>query len=184
MTPAEACVDFFEKNEGNREKVKSLMEIEDRFVWETLSSSRFSPAPVKSELVVRQIHDPVYWNKDKGELTPEAFDDMCNKGLSTDRLRYTSVEAVTQAGIERAAQYNQANPEKRPRTLIALAQIHSDEIRAHKSNSLQTLGIYDTAIEDNVAHADVCLLVTGKQNLRSVREHLFRIVKINPVTIT
>ncbi|ARU23078.1 LysR family transcriptional regulator [Ralstonia solanacearum] len=170
------CATFFESNAGNKEKVKALQKIEQRFVWEKeQKASRLSPGTVQDdEIIYRQLHLPTHIDKETGELKPTAFDDICNKGLSSDRLGYTTKEDIIARGVARAEEFNKTCtvPEK-IRSLLAVARLSAADIRSHKDGNTQLLGVYDTALKDNTAHCDVCLLVGDEKSKRSARAHLF-----------
>lgn len=168
-----ACRKFFEDNAGNLKKVDQLVVQEGRFEWEAQSASMHSPGIVGSEVLCRHIQEPLYYNPQKGKLTPDAFNDAFNKGLSTYRMAHTTREDVIECGAKRDAEFRERNPEKPPRTTVALAFFQTDEIRQFRSlGDKQSLGVFDTAEADNLSHADVCALVGGNQERRRAREHL------------
>jgi len=171
------CAKFFEHHAKDPQKVKALQKIEERIEWEkTQEASAHSPGLVRDgEIIYRQLVQPVHIDKETGDLKPTAFDDICNKGLSSDRLDHTTREEIIARGDARAETFNKSctDPNKY-RKLLALARLDTADIRKHKPNGTQLMGVYDTALAENSAHCDVCLLESDEQSKRSARAHLFR----------
>ncbi|WP_313818709.1 hypothetical protein [Cupriavidus sp.] len=176
-----ACAEFFESHSLDPQKVKALSEIAERFEWEQgQSASKHSPGIVRNEEVIcRQLHSPVYIERSTKMLKPTAFDDITNKGLSTDRIAHSGKEAIIAAGHARAEAYNAniTDPEKK-RSLIAIAHLDCTKVRQHQVNGKQAIGVFDTALQENVAHSDVCALFVDRMSARSSRTHLFDIVSL------
>lgn len=176
-----ACAEFFDTHAQDPQKVKALSEVADRFAWDgKQSASKHSPGPVlNTEVVCRQLHSPVYIDQSTGTLKPTAFDDISNKGLSSDRISHASKEGIIAAGNARAEAYNSVvtDPSKR-RSLIALGHLNCEAIRSHTIGGQQAIGVFDTALEDNRSHADVCALFVDRMSARSSRTHLFDIARV------
>lgn len=173
------CQLFFEKNSGKLDIVPMLCGEVNRFDWELECASKHSPGPVISESLCRHIQEPLYYNPQTASLTPDAFNDAFDKGLSTDRVVHTTDEAIISRGRQRDDDYRKKSPDKPPRTLVALAYFDADEVRAFRSLcENQSFGIFDTADQLNQSHADVCSLVLGNQERRRARAHLDKIVKL------
>lgn len=170
---------FFLDHADDLKKVTALQLIPERFEWEKESVSDLSPGRVEQEIVCRQIHSPLYYNPEKRELTPSAFDDTGNKGFSVDRTVYATRDEIIDRGTSRADEYNALNVGKPGRTLIGLAHLETLDVRAHVCESgLQAFGIYDTARPDNLSHADICLIgANSKKERHRARAHLFEKVQ-------
>jgi hypothetical protein len=176
-----ACSEFFERHSVDKDKVKALSVIGDRFDWErNQTASVHSPGLVAdTEIICRQLHSPIYIDASTGKLKPTAFDDISNKGFSTDRLAHSSAEAIVESGRSRASHYNATcADESKRRSLIALAHLECSAIRNHRVAGGQALGIYDTAMSENIAHADLCAMFVDKQSLRSSRAFLFDLARV------
>ncbi|MFM0315941.1 hypothetical protein PQR36_13715 [Paraburkholderia nemoris] len=186
-TPAEAaegnpCLEFFQEQADNKDKVK-LLQIHPRLMeFERLTASTLSPGPVEnSEDLLRQIFNPLHVELDTGDLKPSAFEDAANKGMSVDRLQYREQEESFEAGYARAEVANaNAKPGAPQRTLHGLAKLRAESVRALVSaDDSQCFGVYDTALADNKAHADICqiLHIQDKKAARSARSKLVDLAK-------
>jgi hypothetical protein len=131
------------------------------------------------EVLYRQLVQPIHFQND-GSIDPTAFDDVMNKGLSTDRVKYRDLAESQNEGVARAERHNAEFPMKARRELVAFAQFIAGEIRevtAMNSND-RALAVYDTALPDNLAHADICFVAEKtKQNKRSIRSKLYDVAK-------
>lgn len=173
---AEEAIVFFEQNSGNNKKVDALLTEPNRHEWQLVTCSRMSPGPVANdETLYRQLHHPVYVDKASGELKPTAFDDVLDKGLSVERPKHCSLEDIVQHGRDRAEHYNAtcSDPEK-VRSLISLLRLSAEQVRELQIDGEKAIGVFDTALPELPAHADVCMLVAkNRLNNREVRSHLF-----------
>ena len=167
------CKSFFKQHKDNQSIVKELQNIGDRYDWEQLSASDHSPGVVTSdEALCRLTFNPVHIDIDTKSLKPTAFDDASNKGLSVDRQTYRTIEESLAVGRLRAEAHNQSRQGSSSRYLWGYISIVSNLIRTIEYEGEKALGIYDTAMLDNPAHADICILIGGKQAFRSIRSRL------------
>jgi len=174
------CRDFFCAHLNDSNKVDALIQESDRIAWEGISASEHSPEPVANgEVLCRQLVQPIHFQED-GSINPTAFDDVMNKGLSTDRLKYRDIAESRSEGVERAERHNAEFPLKPQRELVALAKFNVSEVRsitAMNTND-RAVAVYDTALPANPAHADVCVVVEKtKENKRSIRSKLYDVAK-------
>ena len=170
------CQEFFDAHLNNKEKCKQLQKEASNFEWQLQSASKYSPAPVQDdEKLLRQIISPIHLEFDFKTIKPTAFDDVFNKGLSVNRIQHIASEAaVMNSALLNIEFYNEANSEKPQRNLHGLAEFVSLEIREIKDfeNKL-ALGVYDTALESDASHADICHITEdNKKNQRSIRSKL------------
>lgn len=165
------CEEFFREHAENREKVKALQKIADAPAWQALSASRHSPSVVADEeIICRQVPDPTFVDAGTGEIKPALFDDINNKGMSVDRLAHSPLEQIA----ERA----RARFKPQGRSLHSVVHLSTNAVRRLLSiNGIEALGVYDTALADNISHADVCFILDNKQAFRSARESLFQLSK-------
>ena len=170
------CRDFFVAHQNDSNKVDSLIRESDRIAWEALPASEHSPEPVRNdELLCRQLIQPIHF-QDDGSVTPTAFDDAMNKGLSTDRLNLRDPDESRREGIARANQHNVDYPLKPRREFIALVQFSVADIRSISApnSSDRALAVYDTGLPSNPAHADVCFVIEKTpENKRRIRSKLY-----------
>jgi hypothetical protein len=174
------CRDFFCAHLNDSNKVDALIQETDRIAWEGISASEHSPEPVANgEVLCRQLVQPIHFQED-GSINPTAFDDVMNKGLSTDRLKHRDIAESWSEGVERAERHNADFPLKPRRELVALAKFHVAEVRSITSMNTndRAVAVYDTALQANPAHADVCVVVEKtKENKRSIRSKLYDVAK-------
>ena len=75
----------------------------------------------------------------------------------------------------------EAGKEQTPRQVIAMAAFAVVELRALRvglnAEIRQAMGVFDTAKANNVAHADVVMLVAGKPAERSLRRSVYEAAK-------
>lgn len=170
------CRIFFEQNAHDQNKVELLQQQSDACKWEELTASIFSCSPVKSEEhVLRLLFNPIHLDMETMSLKPPAINDVKDKGCSVDRLQLTSKEKCIKDGHAFAATKNELNPEKSRRSLCGVTTLSVHEVRnIVDNNQNRGFGVYDTALDNNPAHADICQLIAtkNKSDARSVRLQL------------
>lgn len=178
-----SCRQFFEKNKENLQRCKSLqlVDAEKQILWETECASEYSPGTVASdEVLCRQVLDPTHYDKVNGTIAPTFFDDASNKGASCHRLLHTTPEKIEELTLIRVAEQNINPPNTGPRVAIGYAQINASEVRSVFSSTepiRRLAAVYDTAKSDDISHADICQLISGKHEGRSVRAQLYKMAK-------
>lgn len=112
------------------------------------SVSSYSPGIVEDdEYLIRLIFSPTHFNEDTGKLKPFAFFDCKDKGLSVNRMRYTSIEELK----------NTAAFISHGRKIIGVVVAKCADIRAIiDEEGNRAFCIYDTATKNNKSHADIC----------------------------
>ncbi len=172
-----ACRKFFEQYAQHPKKVEILQEQSNIDDWEKLSASRHSPGPVAvNEGLVRIVFNPIHVDVETGKLKPSAVSDAKDKGCSVNRLTHTTLADSIVQGKAVAAFKNDANPEKAARTVYGVAQLTANDVRSISVHAAdRAFAIYDTGLEKNRSHADVCQIVPekNKQQARSARLQLF-----------
>jgi hypothetical protein len=172
------CIDFFLKNCGDKQICKLLQEIpKDKLLaWEFEVASEHSPGPVSNEeFLYRQIFSPIHYDTETNTLTATAFDDMSNKGMSVNRLKYTSEEQIAQMANKRVEDHNNLNPDKTPRSFPGVVRFVCEDVRnitvpaEGESAPVRGCVVYDTAYQHDQSHADICQIVKNKALARSVR---------------
>ena len=170
------CIEFFSDNSENKEKCKLLQKMSQDILlsWERESASKYSPSPVRDEeILCRQIFSPTHYDEETQEFTSTAFDDASSIGMSVNRLDYTSVDNVAQAANGRVTTHNESNLKQR--SFPGIIKLNCDDIRKitvqdEGSNPIRGYCIYDTALEHDESHADICQIVkTKSQHGRSIR---------------
>ena len=174
---ANPCEEFFEKHADCDEKVKELQKLPEALAWEKISASPHSPGIVNpGEVLGRQVTHPTFYDENKQKIKPSWFDDATSRGMSTDRLAYTTTRDIADRAIARAAKWNTDNPTKPPRTFHSIGKLAVDDVRSLTFESTQAFAIYDTALKTNVAHADICLVAASKE-ARSLRVSLYEMAE-------
>jgi hypothetical protein len=167
------CREFFKNNEGNPEKCKLLQEDPDQALkWEnTSSASDHSPGRVGDEEVLhRQVFHPIHVDQETGKIKPELFDDASNKGMSVNRAKYIARQSLNEKGCAKAEQDRTRKPD---RQYLGFASTACGDVRRIFSTANRAFCVFDTALADDISHADVCQIVRGKKEGRSARSKLY-----------
>jgi len=121
---------------------------------ERKSVSPYSPSPVEDgEPLLRLIFSPIHINDETGEVMPAAFSDVSDKGLSINRRNHASLEQIDEYGHAKARS-DKANGKSRQ--YLGSVQALCGDIRALSEDEARLFCVYDTAVEENTAHGDVC----------------------------
>ena len=170
------CIDFFSKNYGNTQICKLIqnIRIDELIAWELEIATKLSPGPVNNkEFLYRQIISPIHYDKETNTLTPTAFNDVSDKGLSVNRLTHTTEEKIRQMANNRVEDYNKLNPDKPTRSFSGAVSFLCEDIRnitvPADPTPLRGCLVFDTAYENDLSHADICQAVKDKAHARSVR---------------
>ena len=153
-------------------------------VCEQHSISSHSPSIVQDEeCLIRLIFSPTHFDEKTGKLKPFAFFDCKDKGLSVNRLQYTSVEELKKM----------ATFISRERQIIGVVVAKCGDTRAVMDEDERAFCVYDTATKNNHSHADICqtladacqLVETGKGRKRGsqLRRKLMKLFSQYPITL-
>lgn len=140
---------------------------------EGTSVSDHSPGPVEAEeWLVRVLYSPHHLNKETGQPTPAALGDAAHRGLSCNRQSYIS-EPDLRARIE-AKIAADAAAGKRSDAFWLVVRAQCSAIRSITQDSGEReFCIYDTALETDMSHADVCQERVSPDSLRKkIRKRL------------
>jgi hypothetical protein len=139
----------------------------------------YSPGKVgEEEILLRLLYYPFHREKDTGDLKPTAFDDVLNKGLSTNRRSHTTreeLEAQAEASIEKARN------DGKDRSLAGVIEFPVGHLRSIRVPDTEdrALCVYDTAEQFNRSHADVCATSRAriqKRVIRSIVAEKFKLI--------
>jgi hypothetical protein len=168
------CAEFFAANCG-ADVAALLQHVPDAAAWEALSASPHSPGPVDGgERVVRVVYSPIHVDAQTGQLKPSVVDEASSRGCSVQREAHCPIPAVWDMGERIAAEKTAQEPAK-PRAVQAVTVLAVAAVRALQAGGKRAVAVYDTALPDNIAHADVCVLTPGRQERRSARAQLFEL---------
>jgi hypothetical protein len=123
--------------------------------------------------LIRLVFQPLHIDKESDQLKPTALSDAKDKGLSVDRARYRRVEDSLAAGVEQATKANEAG--RTHRVVAGTFRLSAGVVRQIRIETTQAFSVYDTALELNDAHADVCQAVAGDRAWRSMRAQLLEL---------
>ena len=170
-----ACRAFFEQHAtSDVSKELQKLDLATQLDWEAQTASRHSPGPVEdTEELTRHWLSPIHYDTQTAKLKPTAFDDAANKGLSTNRLAHCPLGEQHAAAAARVANHTRNNGAER--SLIGYSIFKVAEARSiltAQPPPRRALGVYDTALADNTAHADVCQIASNAQGGRSARTQM------------
>lgn len=177
------CREFFEANSDDLQYCKTLQQHSEttQISWEGQSASQHSCSPVgDNELLARQVVDPTHFDKVTGTIKPTFFEDASSKGASCHRLTCINIEDVQKITEARVTLANQNPPPTGLREAIGFTLISACEVRSIRTSGAESrrgAAVYDTAKKDDSSHADICQLVSGKKEGKSVRAQLFLLTK-------
>jgi hypothetical protein len=173
------CRAFFEAHETNPKKVEALWKEPARFDWEKLSASIHSPGPIKSgEELARVVVSPIHIDVESGEIKPAFVSDVKNKGGSSDRLAHCAIDVAMARSAAIQAGKNAGLEPVRHRSIQGVARFSAHRLRSlNTSSGSQAFGVYDTALADNSAHADICQLISDEKEARSARWDLLLLTR-------
>ena len=146
--------------------------LDDDCSVEQRSVSEYSPGIVgNGEVLLRQIFSPIHIDQETGEVKPAAFSDVKDKGLSTNRLRHISADAIVTKGEAKAVADRDSGKE---REFLGIILAHCRNVRAIKSamEEKRAFCVSDTARADDPSHADVCQVPMSKMAARDARRRL------------
>jgi hypothetical protein len=182
LSPSEnPCSKFFDDNANNLTKVQLLQALPDFVNWERLKASKHSPSLVDdSEALYRCVFNPIHLDVASKEISLAAITDVKDKGCSVDRLIHSTRADIISRGRAMALLHNKTHPDKPPRQLICIAMLNASKVRSILVNdTIRAFYIYDTALPENPAHADICQAISdskNKQSARSARSRLFELI--------
>lgn len=123
------------------------------------SLSQYSPCTVNdNEIVLRSIFSPQHIDADTGDITPNAWSDMYDKGMSVNRRSYASEQDIISHAdlfLERKRADDKKTRKDIIRSFYGILPIHVGQLRKLQYEA-GSFCVFDTALEDNIAHADVC----------------------------
>ncbi|WP_147250466.1 MULTISPECIES: hypothetical protein [Thalassospira] len=127
--------------------------------------SVLSPGWVEDgEELYRAAFSPLHLETN-GELKPDVFfSDAFQGGCSCDRKNYTSEDEVVSKAIEKAEKDNDAG--KKHKTFSHLVAMSVEPLRKinFQCSGSRALAVYDTATEENRAHAEIFVVFSNSKS--------------------
>ncbi len=172
------CIEIFTDENSSREKSKHLAQDYDKALeLEKISVSSFSPRVVENcEPLARQIFSPIHIDVDTNEIKTGAFDDVLNKGMSSNRLCLESEEIVHSYGEAKAEKDKQQKPDRNYHGFITAGAGKIRECVVGLHDKKQIFAIYDTSLENMISHADICA-VSSPQFTKSQKIEIKRLLQ-------
>jgi hypothetical protein len=177
------CREFFESVQDDTAYCRALQTHPEHIQigWEAEPASTASPSPIVSgEVLARQVIDPTHYDTVAKNIAPTFFDDVSSRGASCHRMKHITVEKIKEMAEARVAIVNLDPPKTGIRRAIGFTKLSALEVRnvyPESSPGRRGSAVYDTAKSDDISHADICQLVSGKQEGKSVRAQLFMLAK-------
>lgn len=169
------CQAFFAQHALTENKAEELVKTGCAIEWEALSASQHSPGPVVDhEHVLRLVVNPIHVDLSDGSLKPSLMSDVKNKGGSVQRLAHISQETVIEVGRAHAETKNNSMAGGQPRSVHGTVKLSVQEVRRLVvANKDRAFGVFDTAKQTDLSHADIFLIVPDRgQEARSARLQL------------
>jgi hypothetical protein len=166
-----ACREFFEKLDseceakesgsirGDRLREMGADRLQRLFEWESQSASRFSPGPVESSENIRKA---LFQGRDvvDGSIFRNTFSSLRDLGLSGDRVEKTHDEDSKRRFSALATSGSRILYGYLDISVAHLRAMHCKENAEDKKEvSKRAIAVYDTAMQDNAAHAEAFMVI-------------------------
>lgn len=168
--PSNECAKFFASREDHGgEFWKHLDTTHPECACEACRVSPFSPGPLDdAETVVTVITNKRYVS-DIGTIEPTMFDQRISNGISVDRRMHTTLDEYTARAEQLTVGEGKSDCGSIELSVAILREIRHGSARA--------FAIYDTALENNTAHAEIACTEVPEQGTparKAVRSNLRR----------
>lgn len=141
-------------------------------ICEAESVSPYSPGPVsQAETLARLIYSPHHIDRETGEVTEAAFSDVKDKGLSVQREAHAVPAEIWAIGERKLADDVAKGKVDRKFLGIVVAQVQAIRMVTYDGGA-RALCVYDSALPDQQAHADVCQTVAPPSAMKRARKKL------------
>jgi len=121
--------------------------------------------------VARLIYSPLHIDPDTREVTEAAFSDVKDKGLSVQREGHTTPAALRALGEKKRA--DDWAKGKTDRVFLGIVTGPVQAIRELTyEGGARTFCVYDSALLDQRAHADVCQVPSSPSAMKRARKKL------------
>ena len=176
------CREFFQrldaecesKQDGSIRGDRLRAERRERLIeWESQTASQHSPGPIESGEKIRKA---LFQGQDivEGSLYRGTFSSLVTIGFSADRINHTTADDSK----NRFARMASAT-----RALYGYIDVDVADLRARRykedeknpdAESVRAIAVYDTALEDNVAHAEAFMIAkfSNKRPYKSIQADL------------
>lgn len=143
------CQTFFQRREElGTEFWSELGKSHPRCECEQVSVSTYSPGPVKDNEILLSVVTKSEFISTKGCVQMTFVESRIKNGLSTNRKQHITKHEHDRLANELAQRY-------KDRVNYGSVELSVAEIRDIIHEDERAFGVYDTACEDNVAHAEI-----------------------------
>lgn len=176
MSTEVACRDALARLENDDLRCPKFDELHPECICESCSASPHSPGKVANdEVLLRAVYSPHHVDPETGEFKNAALADAENTGLSADRLQYTTrrqIERQIKAKLEtpRALEKGYVYQGILPITCGLVRQL------TYGNGTRRCYAVYDTALQDNNAHAEVFQVKLTSAQGKQARERLRKLL--------
>jgi hypothetical protein len=114
-----------------------------------------SPGPIKDdEVIIRFIrNNEGHYDSQTGEILPGAFEEVCTRGLSVIRRKFATDEQIKKQQVNDG---HVGYLEVEVKTIRDFKHSPDPNYNTGHTYDVRIFGVYDTALENNTAHADIC----------------------------
>lgn len=174
------CTEFFENpDRANKSELLLHMHEHQLIQWEQQNASSISPGTVEDdETLYHQILDPTNLDDAGTGLSPGSFWAIAKLGMSTNRIKHSTLEDLVQRGQRRAQEHNDRYPNNpRPRKFWGFVSIPVSQVRNVRHEATRALYVFDTATKNNLSHADIFQGAVDNKQTRKIAMQLYELVK-------
>lgn len=166
------CVEAFREACAASNRCGRFAELKPGCACEAQCLSPHSPGPVLgSEALARLIYSPLHVDAATGEVTEAAFSDAKDKGLSVQRVAHATSSATRVIGETKLA--DDLAKGRTDRAFLGVVVAGAQEIRALTyDDGTRAFCVYDSALPELQAHADVCQTSAGPSSMKRTRKKL------------
>lgn len=177
MSPPCSCLKLFEC--GQYEGRTLQIEVDNsfpEFVCESETCSSHSPGIVEDdERLAFLLIEPIHFDDQTGQISPDAFQEVTNRDLSLLREKYCTVEMAEET---RALLRIPRKPDQQ-RYVEKVTITTATLVRQTTIEGKRVICVYDTAIENNPSHASIFTTSeilssgAGRKKIRRICHALF-----------
>jgi hypothetical protein len=178
-----ACREAFQEAVMSGTRCERLTELAPDCGCEAGSVSPYSPGPVsREETLARLIYSPHHIDRETGEVTEAAFSDVKDKGLSVQREAHAEPAEIRAIGERKLADDIAKGKVDRKFLGIVVAQVQALQTVTYDGGK-RALCVYDSALPDQQAHADVCQTAAPPSAMKRARKKLRDLFGRKPQTL-
>ena len=167
-------------NAYGRTRVRNVGSQMPDCICEKVSVSRYSPSPVHDDetLLIAAFH-PIHIDHDSDELKNSAITSVKSVGLSTFRASHSTIENIVSIITQKL---KSRTADQTSLSLQGIIKIRAGDVRGIGSGGNRSFCIYDTALAENIGHAEIFQTGnSGNSSGRKERENFRRLLNFKRV---